>query len=126
MSGLPARVEAGGAVTFGPKRPGCCIACGTPVYEAGRMTEAGTQIEFVLSDGSEVAVTFCLADATALTPVDYDAMWAECVRATVEALPLDRPHDRHHCRILLGSKWLVGQVRRRREAEAGVLVVDRR
>ena len=109
---------------------GCCTRCDEPMYEIrethpggrpkklGPMLESGTQVEFLLSDGSEVALSFCRPCADALTPADYQPIWERVIAAADPTHPGGAP--------LLRTKWPVAQVRRRREVAPGVVGMDRR
>lgn len=132
-------------MTFGPKKAGCCLACGVEVYEVreywgegllaghprrlGRMQEHGTQVTFLLSDGSEADVTFCIDCALRLEPEDYAAAWEACVERTDLSARVASwsPNQRTAAIAHLMGLWPVAVVRRRREgAEPQTLIMDRR
>ena len=127
------------------KRAGCCCCCAEPVYAVlevmtdgpltghprrlGPQLDAGTQVEFLLSDGSEADVSFCLVCAAHLTPADYQKVW-ECVidrallafRVAGRAATEQRMAVESYRRI-----FPIAVVRWRREGrEINRLVVDRR
>ena len=116
------------------KRPGCCTRCETPVYEigpngaVGRMTDLGTQVEFLLSDGTECDVTFCTTCAAALSPGDFGAVWDAVLDATGRELADRHPTERVMKTIPMTRIWPLAILRRRRESpeQPGVMVLDRR
>lgn len=121
-------------MTFADKRPGCCTRCETPVYEiadngaVGRMTDRGTQVEFLLSDGTECDVTFCNDCAAGLALEDFGPMWDAVLAATARELA-ERPLDeRARLTMPLMRVWPLAILRRRRESpeSPGVMVLDRR
>jgi hypothetical protein len=129
-------------IAGGEKIAGFCTAgCGTACYEIlstgsdgrphqlGDQLPNGTQIEFQLSDGSEVAITFCHECAVALTAADYPAVWRVCVEAMRSSLTRAGRRDSEIRAgvAALARLWIVGRLRRRRESpEPGLLMVDRR
>lgn len=127
------------------KRAGCCACCLEPVYEVrqtldkpghpldghpirlGAMLEHGTQIELLLSDGSEADVAFCLPCAMNLTPEMYPRLWRLCLDRMEIALGLAGRSDNERLAAMakFDAVWPMAIVRKRREAE-GMLAVDRR
>ena len=94
------------SLPFPPKRLACCLGCGREVYQiisyhtegplAGHPNRVGpmltperiddparqgvgVQVEFLMSDGAEADVAFCVDCAAALTPDDYQPAWEACV-----------------------------------------------
>lgn len=127
-------------MTFGPKVAGACLGCGKPCYavlqidtQTGRPLAIGaaeehqTQIEFLLSDGSEADVTFCLECAGEVRPEHYPAIWRACIDAFAAELGGRSPNERTAKLAAYQQKWIVGQLRKRRhDPESGQIVVDRR
>ncbi len=127
------------------KRAGCCTCCGEPVYEikafradsghpldghpvrVGPMLDHGTQVEFLLSDGSEIDVAMCFDCATSLRPAMYQRLWRACIDRQRIAMELagKSPNEIAVALARLEAVWPIGLLRKRREAE-GMLVVDRR
>ena len=132
-------------MTFGPKRAGCCLGCGEAVYEVkqtweegplagsprrlGPMLEHGCQVELLMSDGSEADITFCVTDATAITPDDLPAIWSACLDHLDLVLQLSGKSDnerRAHVAAAMRA-YPVAILRKRREGVVpGMLVIDRR
>ena len=116
------------------KRPGCCTRCETPVYEigrngaVGRMTDLGTQVEFLLSNGTECDVTFCTTCAAALSPGDFGAVWDAVLDATGRELAGRTPTERARLMAPLMRVYPMGVLRWRLESpeQPGVMVLDRR
>ena len=124
-----------------PKRAGCCLCCGDATYtilgttldgtpnRLGPMLPDGVQVTFLMSDGTEADVTFCVACARALRPADYPRVWDRVVDAVdhAAARAQRRPVER---RLLVRpylTLWPLAILRWRREsAELSRLVVDRR
>ena len=101
------------------KRLGYCTRCGrdVPGVEA-------TQIEFLLSDGSTCAVTFCISCAEILTAEDWPQVWRTCVDATHHLLLIEATKQSSR----LSRLTIVGVQGRRREdpATPGAVIVDTR
>lgn len=84
---------------IGEKVAGQCLGCRAvirPVLETipagplaghprrlGPPTAAWTQVEWLLSDGSEADVECCVDCAASLTPADYGPLWRACVARSV-------------------------------------------
>ena len=126
------------------KQLGLCTGCETECYRilerypdgpligqpsrVGRMTEDGCQVELLLSDGTEAAITCCRECAKALTPADYQILWEACMdRALVSFTAAGlSPNDRAMQMRQAATKYPIALLRRRREShEAGRLVIDR-
>lgn len=109
---------------------GACKRCGEIVWEVieakedgtprkiGRMLETGTQVDFLLSDGSEVSLTLCRPCADALTPEDYQPLWARIIEAADPTHPGGAPY--------LAMRFPVARLRRRYSPEPGKVVIDPR
>jgi hypothetical protein len=134
-------------MTFQEKRPGCCLACGREVYAVvdyfpadhpwagqprtlGRQLDHGTQVEFLLPDGSEADISFCVPCASRLTPADYSALWACVLDRTDATLRVAgrREAERRMTLAPLMRAWPMAKLRARREIPEmpGQLTVDRR
>ncbi len=127
------------------KAAGRCLCCGEDVYEVrhvrddpehpldgqpvrlGPQRESGTQVAFLLSNGSEVAISFCCACADAIRPEHYRALWRACVlRADVSlALAGRRVTERRVVWARSLATYPIAQLRRRHEVD-GLLALDRR
>src|SRR3990167_10310951 len=110
-----------GAFT-GKKLMGCCLCCSTPVYDVrevfgpgplegepsrvGLMTEEGTQVEILLSDGSVCHVDFCVPCATHLRPEDLWTVWQKNVERTDELERLAGRRDNQPPRSVRGGAGL--------------------
>lgn len=114
-------------MTMGPKIAGACLACGRPCFailqedpETGRPLALGaaeehqTQIEFLLSDGSEADITFCLDCAAQVTPEHYPAIWRACIDAAEEELKGRSPNERRARLAASTQTWIMGRLRARR------------
>lgn len=130
---------------YPPKWPACCLCCRTPAYEVlvtrdqpghpldgapkrrGAMLDAGTQVEFLMSDGAEADITFCTTCAANIEPAHYQPIWRACIAAAEVQLRLAGKSDNERVAALaaLMAIWPMALVRRRHEAE-GTLTVDRR
>lgn len=125
------------------KKPGCCLGCGEEVREVreyfedgplvgmprrcGPYTEHGVQAEFLMSDGSEADITFCLDCANQIMPEDYQPIWEACLDLTDKVLSGRHANERK-ARLAESTKlWPVALLRCRREDPAlREMVVDRR
>jgi hypothetical protein len=134
-------------MTFGPKMPGHCLACKQAVYEIlevrvepghpmdgwplrmGRPLDHQTQIELLMSDGSEADILFCLACAKKVTAVDYMAIWQACIEANDLVLSVagrsENERKMHRAKMMAIWPVTVGLLRRH-DATTGLLIVDRR
>jgi hypothetical protein len=92
----------------GLKKLGSCICCGDEIFHVleydrrpdspllnhpirvGPMKEHGTQIEFLLSDGSQADISCCVDCAAAIRPEDYQTIWQAVIDRAVISLR-DRP-----------------------------------
>lgn len=129
------------------KQVGKCCDCSEECYEVletypsddpfvpneprrlGAALECHTQVEFLLSDGSEADVSFCVTCAEKLRPADYPRVWdACCVRGDVDNQRAGRSlNARKVAWARLQHVWPLGVLRWRRHAPAsGLMVVDRR
>ena len=130
-------------MTFGPKRAGHCLACGEPTFEIreriepsgtrletlklGPMLETGTQVEFLLSDGSSAHLDFCVEDAMRLQPEDYLAAWDAVLDRTEELATALRPNERQRAIQQAARLWPIAVLRwRRQDPSTGQVVIDRR
>jgi hypothetical protein len=131
--------------TFGPKQLGRCLGCQTDCYEVrevwpgghalageprrlGRQRECGTQLDFLLSDGSRAAVTVCQDCAAAIGPADFSAIWRACVARQDVALALAErsPTVRRQAWAQSAAVFPLARLGRRRESPDGLLMMDRR
>jgi hypothetical protein len=128
-----------------------CVCCGTPVYEVletfadgpragearriGLMTEAGTQAELMLSDGSVCHFDVCTDCAPHLQPEHLLALWDTHVARTDEFCRIAGRRENQRRAIVRAQARLfpVGVLRWRRQDQdlVGVvnpsgLVIDRR
>ena len=130
-------------MTFGPKRAGHCLACGEATYEIrerqepsgttlevlklGAMLEHGTQVEFLMSDGSCVHLDVCVDCASRLQPEDYLDAWDAVLDRTEEVTRDHRPNERLRAIRHLARLWPMAVLRwRRQDPTTGRLLVDRR
>lgn len=129
------------ALTFGTKIAGACLCCGTPCYAIlqadpstgrplvlGAAEEHQTQVEFLLSDGSEADITFCIECAAKLEPEHYPAIWRACVEA-FEAELAGRSRNERIAKLLsYTKKWILARLRHRRHdpSAPGRICIDRR
>lgn len=128
---------------FTTKKPGHCLACGEPTFEIrehaeataetrerwrlGAMLDSGTQVEFLLSDGTCAHLDMCVDCATALQPEDYLAAWDAVLDRTAERLRDARPNERRRKLGRLARVWPMAVLRwRRQDPATGRIVVDRR
>ena len=132
---------------YPPKRPGQCVCCGDLIYEVrqtvadptsplfgtparvGAMLVQGTQLEFLMSDGSEADIACCIGCAQELTPTEYGRVWEACVDAAdASARRAGRSENVRRAQVgHLMSLLPVALLRKRREgADPQTLVVDRR
>ena len=124
-----------------PKVAGHCLCCHTACYAVlqvdpqtdrplvlGAAEECQTQIEFLMNDGSEADITFCLECATDVRPEHYPAIWRTCVDALAAELADRSPNERVAKLLPYTRKWILGRLRFRREDPSGGrrTVVDRR
>lgn len=128
------------------KAKGGCVCCGDPVYvvhqintdeasplsghptRIGAPLETQTQVEFLLTDGSEADVSFCDECARNLRPAHYIHVWRACVERGILALQLARrsANDQRLARLQGERVWPLAVLRRRRQGPEDILVVDRR
>lgn len=143
-------------MTFGPKKLGCCLACGKEVYQVlGYFTEGpldghpnrvgpmltadkievpdqqavGVQVEFLLSDGTEADVAFCRDCAAALTPADYYPAWEACIARGMLGFEIERRPRGEMLRAMVPTAqlWPVAVMLWRKEApEINKLVLARK
>lgn len=129
-----------------PKRAGSCLCCGEAAYQilavhpdghplaghpsrVGPMLPDSVQVSFLMSDGSESDITFCLDCARALTPAHYPRVWDRVIDATDRMVTLAnrRPVER---RLLLRPQMAIYPIAilhwRRESRELNRLVMDRR
>lgn len=128
------------------KAVGRCLCCAESVHDVyqvldqpghpldghpvriGPQTALATQVEFLLSDGSEADITFCRPCADALRPAHYIEVWRACVERGDLSLRLAGRSE--NARLVAKARglaqWPVGILRRRLAVEDGQLVVDRR
>ncbi len=82
-------------MNFGPKQVGRCLCCQDDCYEVlevwtdgsleghprrlGKQLECGTQVEFLMSNGTETDITFCITCANELTIEHYQDIWEACI-----------------------------------------------
>ena len=121
------------------KQPGLCTLCNIEVFEiverfpmdhplegevrrVGQMLENGTQIELLLSDNSEMALSFCLDCAKGLTPEQYPQIMArvreawereldDTHRAAIGAGPWpEHRMSRQQYRKTFFTKWIMGRL----------------
>lgn len=130
---------------FGPKRAGCCLACGEAVYEVkqtwqegplagsprrlGPMLENGCQVELLMSDGSEADIACCVECAGRVTPDELPAIWSACLDHLQLVLSLSGKSENEQRALVAAAMrvYPVALLRKRREGVmAGHLVVDRR
>lgn len=133
-----------------PLKYACCLCCGEPVFDVlethaegpfadspariGLMTEEGTQVEFLLSDGSVAHVAFCVTCARNLRPEHYQTVWEKNVEAHDVLCGIARrtPNQRRAILRRAMRVWPVAVLKWRRQDRnlIGVvpngLVVDRR
>lgn len=124
-----------------PKVAGCCLCCHAECYQViardpktdrplalGPQLERGTQVTFMLSNGSEADITFCSACAAEITPADYPAIWSAVLRTVAASLDGLSPNQRAMRLRPYTQMWIMGRLRRRREdpEHRGRVIVDRR
>jgi hypothetical protein len=129
----------------GVKKAGSCLCCAAPTYEirdvhpdgplaghprrVGAQLPHGVQVAFLLSDGSEADVSFCVPCARALTPASYQRAWAMIIRRVALAADLSgrRALDRRLAIAPFARVFPIAVLRWRREdRELNRLVVDPR
>lgn len=127
------------------KKNASCLCCGEPTFEVrdvylegplagtprrvGRMLDTGTQVEFLMSDGSEADISFCLPCVDSLRPEHYQAVWTACLDRAELSFTLSghSPNQRKILMAQLMAVWPVALLRKRREGvEDRTLVIDRR
>jgi len=127
------------------KQTGRCCCCLTDCHEiravftdgplaghpsrVGPQLDCGTQVEFLLSDGSEADVTFCFDCATRLQPAHYQALWQACGDRLELSLRGQgrRPQEITMARAAWDAHWPVAVLRCRKELpDLGRHGVDRR
>lgn len=128
-----------------PKQIGRCLCCGGDCYEirgvitdgplaghpnrVGRMLPDGLQVEFLLSDGTECDITFCVACARNLVPEHYARVWDRVLDRTHLSVTVAnrRPVERQLALRQVLAVYPVAILRWRREgAEINSLIVDKR
>lgn len=119
------------------KLVGCCTTCGCECFDiserfpdghvlageprrVGRMLDCGTQIEFMLSDGSLHPLTFCLDCSATILPDDYPAIWDTVVSAWERSITNDHreaigakpwtDEQREKYRRRFYPLWIVGRL----------------
>jgi len=99
---------------------------GHPV-RLGAQLEHGTQVTFLLANGSEADVSLCRDCAGNLRPEHYREMWRACVlRGDVSlALAGRSANERRVAWATMLARYPIAQVRRRHEVD-GILAIDRR
>lgn len=133
------------SLTFGPKKVACCLCCqqecfhvyaydknegpmkGHPV-RVGPQLECWTQIEFLLSDGTEADITFCIDCAKKVKPEHYQVIWGACIdRFNMGFSISNRSANERKAGLLhLMRIYPIALLRLRRVDQEGRLVVDRR
>lgn len=97
----------------------------------GRQLECGTEVEFLLADGTTTHLTFCLACAHRLRPEEYGPLWESVLDLTDRSLQrLDRSNnERKVVLATLARQWPIAVLFRRRinyETTPATPVIDRR
>lgn len=129
----------------GPKQLGRCPCCGTECYEIlechvggpldghpkslGPQRECGTQIEFLLSDGTEADITCCIDCAGRLLPQDYQSIWEAIIDRVDLSCRLAKQSENERRRAVAQYTriWPVALLRCRVvDPETNSLRVDRR
>lgn len=124
---------------------GLCLRCNREVYEIhergtqgatdgkpnriGPMLEWGTQVCFLLSDGSSVDVAMCLECANSLAVEEFQAVWdLVCEKSRAIQVAAGRSENQvKACLTDLMSKFPLAILHKRREGVIpGTLVIDRR
>lgn len=91
------------------------------------MLDHGTQVEFLLSDGTEADVTFCVDCAGQLAASDYHPLWSAVIEVTDRLLKFHSSNDRRRGLSRMQRQWPLAVLRWRRESPVtGAMVVDRR
>ncbi len=91
------------------------------------MSDTGTQVEFLMSDGACVHLDFCVECAMRLGPDDYLNAWDAVLDRTEEHAQRMRPNERQRGIQHLARLWPMAVLRwRRQDPTTGALMVDRR
>jgi hypothetical protein len=130
---------------FPPKQLGRCLQCQTDLHEIrevwpdghplageprrlGAQLDIGTQVRFLMSNGSTADIAFCVPCAEALEPADFWPLWRACVARQDVSLRLagrSLPVRRAEAAMLL-DLFPLAIVARRRASPDGLPMLDRR
>jgi len=132
-------------MNFGPKQVGRCLCCQTDCFEVletqtegplighpkriGPQLECGTQVEFLMSDGTEASITFCIGCANELRIEHYQDVWEACIERNELSLRLaDRKENVIKMATAKVQSIFPIDIRRCRRVhpESDMLIVDRR